>query len=142
MRSIKMLMISAFTILSLGVFAQQTTTHDHKNKKTKTSQVKYACPMHPEEASDKPAKCSKCKMDLTAVKQADKSYACPMHPEETADKPGKCSKCKMGLTEVKQPAKTYVCPMHEDITSTKPGKCSKCKMDLKEKKDEHSDHQH
>lgn len=24
----------------------------------------YVCPMHPEEVSDKPAKCSKCGMDL------------------------------------------------------------------------------
>jgi Cu(I)/Ag(I) efflux system membrane fusion protein len=142
MRSIKMLMISAFTFLSLVVLAQQPTTHDQKNKKAKTSQVKYACPMHPEETADKPGKCSICKMGLTAIKQADKSYACPMHPEEKSDKPGKCSKCKMDLTEVKQPAKAFVCPMHEDINSDKPGKCSKCKMDLKEKKDEHAGHNH
>jgi Heavy metal binding domain len=142
MKSIKMLMMAAFALFSLSVFAQQTTSPDAKNKKTNTERVKYACPMHPEETADKPGKCSKCKMELTAVKQAEKSYVCPMHPEEKSDKPGKCSKCKMDLTEVKQPAKTYECPMHSDITSDKPGKCSKCKMDLKEKKDEHAGHNH
>ena len=29
---------------------------------------KYCCPMHPEETSDKPGKCSKCHMDLEKVK--------------------------------------------------------------------------
>jgi Cu(I)/Ag(I) efflux system membrane fusion protein len=142
MRSIKMLMMAAFTILSIGVFAQQQTTQDQKNNKEKSSQVKYSCPMHPEVSADKPGKCSKCKMDLAAAKPASKSYACPMHADITSDKPGKCSKCKMDLTEVKQVDKAYVCPMHAEITSDKPGKCSKCKMDLKEKKDDHSGHNH
>lgn len=138
MKSIKVLMIGLFTILSIGLSAQQKTTPDAKTTKAKTSQVKYACPMHPEEISDKPGKCSKCKMDLTEVKK----YSCPMHADITSDKPGKCSKCKMDLTEVKQADKAYICPMHADITSDKPGKCSKCKMDLVEKKDDHSGHNH
>ncbi len=29
-----------------------------------TQRSMYVCPMHPEETSDKPAKCSKCGMDL------------------------------------------------------------------------------
>ena len=142
MKSIRMLMIAAFTIFSLSVFAQQPASPDAKKKSTKTEKVKYTCPMHPEETADKPGKCAKCKMDLTEVKQESKVYTCPMHADETSDKPGKCSKCKMDLKEVKQEAKVYTCPMHADITSDKPGKCSKCKMDLKEKKDDHSGHQH
>jgi Heavy metal binding domain len=138
MKSIKVLMMALFTIISIGTFAQQKTTPDTKNTKAKTSQVKYACPMHPEETSDKPGKCSKCKMDLTEVKQ----YSCPMHPEETSTKPGKCTKCKMELKEVKQEDKVYTCPMHPDESSNKPGKCSKCKMDLVEKKDDHSGNNH
>ncbi|MCX6290357.1 MAG: hypothetical protein NT126_01175 [Bacteroidetes bacterium] len=35
---------------------QDTTAH----------KAAYACPMHPEETSDKPAKCPKCGMDLEA----------------------------------------------------------------------------
>ena len=101
MKSIKVLMIALFTILSIGLYAQQKTTSDSKTTKAKTSQVKYACPMHPEETADKPGKCSKCKMDLTEVKQADKAYICPMHADITSDKPGKCSKCKMDLVEKK-----------------------------------------
>jgi hypothetical protein len=138
MKSIKVLMIAFFTILSIGLFAQQKTSSETKQTKVKTSQVKYACPMHPEETADKPGKCLKCKMDLTEVKQ----YSCPMHADITSDKPGKCSKCKMDLTEVKHTDKAYTCPMHADITSDKPGKCSKCKMDLVEKKDDHSGHHH
>jgi transcription initiation factor IIE alpha subunit len=138
MKSIKVLLIAVFTIFSVGLFAQQKTTQDTKNTKAKTSQVKYACPMHPEETADKPGKCSKCKMDLTEVK----IYSCPMHADITSDKPGKCSKCKMDLTEVKHNDKAYTCPMHADINSDKPGKCSKCKMDLVEKKDDHSGHNH
>jgi hypothetical protein len=36
--------------------------------KSKVESGKYCCPMHPEEVSDNPGKCSKCKMDLEKVK--------------------------------------------------------------------------
>jgi Heavy metal binding domain len=97
MKSIKVVMMTLFTILSIGLFAQQKTSSETKQTKIKTSQVKYACPMHPEETAVQPGKCSKCKMDLTEVKQ----YSCPMHADITSDKPGKCSKCKMDLVEKK-----------------------------------------
>ena len=80
MKSIKVMMIAAFVILSLAGFSQQSKTQPSKNKETKTEKVKYECPMHPEESADKPGKCSKCKMDLKEVKQDSKVYACPMHP--------------------------------------------------------------
>jgi len=142
MKSIKVMMIAAFAILSLAGFSQESNPKSSKKKGANTEKVKYECPMHPEESAGKPGKCTKCKMDLKEVKQDSKVFTCPMHPEETSNKPGKCAKCKMDLKEVKQESKAYSCPMHPDETSNKPGKCAKCKMDLVEKKDDHSGHNH
>ena len=69
------------------------------------SEATYACPMHADVTSDKPAKCSKCGMDLVKQKKETmktdgvKGYSCPMHADVTSDKPGKCSKCGMDLKE-------------------------------------------
>lgn len=112
MKSFKILMMAALTILSAGAFAQDTTM---KAPKQKTEKVKYSCPMHPAEISEKPGKCSKCG---TLMNRSLKE------------------KMKMEVM------KTYTCPMHPDVTGNKPGKCSKCNMDLMEKKEDHSNHQH
>ena len=107
MKSLKMLMVAVLTILSVAVFAQDTTSHKTKAPKPKTEKMNYSCPMHPEVTSDKPGKCPKCGMDLTKTKkehkktEAMKMYTCTMHPEVTSDKPGKCSKCGMDLVEKK-----------------------------------------
>ena len=54
----------------------------------------YSCPMHPEETSAEPGKCSKCGMFLAMKdKEHEYVYSCPTHPEISSDKPGKCSKC-------------------------------------------------
>lgn len=144
MKSLKMLMMAAITILSVSVFAQDTAKH--KMSKHQTDKMKYSCPMHPEVTSDKPGKCSKCGMDLVLSKKdhmkmgSMKMYSCPMHPGVTSDKPGKCAKCgmelvKSGKEKIKmETMKMYICPMHPDITSDKPGKCSKCGMALVVKK--------
>lgn len=49
-----MLLMAAFTIVAVTVFAQ-----DNKN---------YVCPMHADVTSDKPGKCSKCGMALKEKK--------------------------------------------------------------------------
>ena len=142
MKSIKMLMMAALTILSVSVFAQDTSMHKIKMHKQKSM---YSCPMHPEMVMDKPGKCSKCGMDLTKSNKehmkmdAMKIYTCPMHADVTSDKPGPCSKCGMNLKETgkSQTTNSYCCPMHADITSDKPGKCPKCNMDLTKSKKEH-----
>ena len=93
MKSLKMLIMAALTILSISVFAQDTTKHQAKMQKHKMEKAKYSCPMHPEVTSDKPGKCSKCGMDLTKSKKEQmkmetmKMYTCPMHPGVTSNKP-------------------------------------------------------
>lgn len=104
MKSIKMLMVATLTILSVSVFAQDSTKHAIKTQK---DSITYTCPMHPDVMSNKPGKCPKCGMSLTASKKEQmkmevmKIYTCPMHPDVTSDKPGKCSKCRMDLVEKK-----------------------------------------
>ncbi|ODB97170.1 efflux RND transporter periplasmic adaptor subunit [Candidatus Thiodiazotropha endoloripes] len=147
-------------------------TMAHSDHASEDHQTIYACPMHPNETSDKLGKCSICGMHLVAQTETDHSghdhhqpmahsdhaskdhqtiYACPMHPNETSDKPGKCSICGMHLvaqTETDhsghdhhQPMThsdhasedhqtIYACPMHPNETSDKPGKCSVCGMFL------------
>ena len=58
-------MMAALTILSVSVFAQDSTKHKMKVPKQKTEKTKYSCPMHPNEVNDKAGKCSQCGMDLT-----------------------------------------------------------------------------
>ena len=65
MKTIKILMMAVLTILSVSVFAQDSTKHKMKAPKQKTEKVKYSCPMHHNEVSDKAGKCSQCGMDLT-----------------------------------------------------------------------------
>jgi uncharacterized paraquat-inducible protein A len=107
MKSLRMLMLAVLTILSVSVFAQDTTSHSEKSHKHQSEKMKYSCPMHPEVTSEKPGKCPKCGMDLTKTKkehkktEAMKMYTCPMHPEVSSDKPGKCPKCGMDLVEKK-----------------------------------------
>ena len=69
MKTTKMLMMAAFTILSMTAFTQTTT--DQTKQKADTTVVKkdaFVCPMHKDITSPKPAKCSKCGMDLKAKK--------------------------------------------------------------------------
>lgn len=47
------------------------TTNQHKNMQMDSTQTVYACPMHPEVTGKDGDKCSKCGMNLVAVKGAD-----------------------------------------------------------------------
>ena len=67
MRSFKMLMMAALTILSVSVFAQDTAKHKMKME----MMTSYSCPMHPDITSDKPGKCPKCGMDLIDKKKGN-----------------------------------------------------------------------
>ena len=69
MKAIKMLMMAALTIVSVSLFAQDSTKH--KSKMQIMEQMKYSCPMkcEGEKTYDKPGKCPKCGMDLTKSKK-------------------------------------------------------------------------
>ncbi|MCL1051628.1 efflux RND transporter periplasmic adaptor subunit [Shewanella abyssi] len=132
----------------------------------------YYCPMHPEETSHEPGRCSKCNMFLVkdevsnesattdTLAAVSKDYYCPMHPKETSHEPGRCSKCNMFLVKdevsnesattdvLASVSKDYYCPMHPEVTSHEAGRCPKCNMFLvKEEEeealpDEHAGHDH
>ncbi len=144
MKSLKLMMMVALTILSIAAFAQDTTTK--KTKGQESEKAKYVCPSHLEVKLEKPGKCPRCGADLKLSPKekmkmkAMKTYTCPMHPDVTHNKSGKCPTCVMDMKETEKTV--YVCPMHPEITSDKPGKCSLCNMDLKEKKDSSSNHRH
>lgn len=146
MKSLKMLIISALTILSISVFAK---TEPHKSHKTTSQATTFSCPMHPEITSNKGGKCSKCGMDLTITKKETQktTYSCPMHPDEVSLEKGKCSKCGMVMvkttklkhnTAIKgsqtssETVTKYVCKM-DGQTSDKEGKCPKCGMEMTKK---------
>ena len=149
MKSLKIALIGAFSLVTITLFAQEKA-----GKKDTTQHVAlYSCPTHSEVNKKKPGHCPKCgmKLELSPKEQmktdVTKNYVCPIHTDVTSNKAGKCSKCdndlvlspkeKMKMEVVKK----YNCTMHPDVTSGNPGKCPKCNMDLVEtKKEEHTDH--
>lgn len=148
MKVFKMLIMSACTIVSVALFAQNSPQQASKAPVQKSEQVKFQCPMKCEgdKTYDKAGKCPKCGMALKeqAVKAA--VFSCPMQCEgdKTYDKAGKCPKCGMALKEKAAATTVFSCPMQceGDKTYDKAGKCPKCGMALKEKKAAHSNHKH
>ena len=78
----------------------------HKSKLHSNAAV-FVCPMHADEKSGKPGKCSKCGMDLKNENYKNKgeahkhAYYCPMKCEgdKTYAEKGSCPKCKMDLVK-------------------------------------------
>lgn len=152
MKSLKMLMMAALTILSVSVFAQEKAG----KKDTLKHYTLYTCQTHDTIAMKKPGNCPICGMKLDRSKKEQmkaeitKNYSCPMHINVTSDKPGKCTQCGMDLSlSPKEKMKAavmnaFACPMkcEGDKTYNKEGKCPKCGMALKEKKADNPNHQH
>jgi transcription initiation factor IIE alpha subunit len=152
MKTIKVLMMAALTILSVSVFAQEKAGKKDTLKHSKL----YTCAIHDSIAIKKPGNCPVCgmKMERSTKEhmkaEVTKNYSCPMHLDITDDKPGKCTKCGMDLTlsakeKMKmEVVKTYSCPMkcEGDKTYDKEGKCPKCGMTLKAIKEDDPNHKH
>jgi transcription initiation factor IIE alpha subunit len=140
MKSLKMLFVAAFTLISIASFSQEKAG----KKDTIQHFTIYTCPMHDSIAIKKPGNCPICGMNLqlSAKEQMKKdvtnTYSCSVHMAVTSDKQGKCSKCGMSLTlSPKEKMKVevmnnYTCPMHPDVNSDKVGKCPNCGMNLTE----------
>jgi Cu(I)/Ag(I) efflux system membrane fusion protein len=121
--------------------------HDHDHEPA----ALYRCPMHPDEASGQPGRCSICGMYLVAAasEQSDSQTSTHAGPEiEQAAAAGATSptaRHEHAMQDVaKEPAHehqqpTYVCPMHPQIMQTTPGSCAICGMDLVVKKFESDD---
>jgi Heavy metal binding domain len=138
MTTLKVLMLAFLSHMSISIFAQDTIKPQVGEEKYNSRHMKYCCPMHSDEVSDKPGKCAKCQREMTRSKkdhmktEMAKSYRCPMHSDIASNKQGNCSKCGMALKKPeKDKIKIYSCPMHPEITNKEPGKCSICGMELK-----------
>ena len=138
MKLFKMLMIAAFTILSVTLFAQTKGGRVDTSKHT----VYYTCSMHDSIAMKQPGNCPICGMKLNLSKKEEmkmsitKNYTCPTHASVVKDQPGVCPICGITLNlSAKEKSKLpYACPMHPDVKSDKDGKCPKCGMNLVQKK--------
>ncbi|MCL1068953.1 efflux RND transporter periplasmic adaptor subunit [Shewanella olleyana] len=99
-------------LMTAPQFGQAHEAHSTTDTRSsvQVNKDKYVCPMHPEETSHEPGRCSQCNMFLVkeeeeeaqadTVKSADQAtYFCPMHPEETSHEPGRCSQCNMFLVK-------------------------------------------
>jgi uncharacterized paraquat-inducible protein A len=138
MKTIKILLMVVFTILTVSLFAQTKGGRVDTSKHT----VWYTCSMHDTVAMKQPGNCPICGMKLNLSKKEEmkmsitKNYVCPTHPSIVKEQPGVCPICGMSLNlSPKEKAKLgYSCPMHPDVKSDKDGKCPKCGMALVEKK--------
>jgi Cu(I)/Ag(I) efflux system membrane fusion protein/cobalt-zinc-cadmium efflux system membrane fusion protein len=142
-------------IIAAGCSKEQKT----EQVDTKSAEMNYVCPMHPEVVSAEKGVCPKCNMYLVhkdSLESGDmhhmpdstkQAYICPMHPEVTSDKPGVCPKCNMNL-ELQEASSTdsdtqdsqssiqqYTCGMHPQIVQNEPGLCPICNMKLVPKSD-------
>jgi hypothetical protein len=58
-------------VTSCSSKAKQEQTEEHDAMKNDSTQIVYACSMHPDVTGKKEDKCSKCGMDLEEVEKSD-----------------------------------------------------------------------
>ncbi|MEW8281866.1 MAG: heavy metal-binding domain-containing protein, partial [Candidatus Thiodiazotropha taylori] len=114
------------------------------DKASTPTTILYSCPMHPNETSDKPGRCSICGMHLVA--QTDTNHSGHDHQSMShMDHSEHDHHQAMDHAdhEHEDHQTTYACPMHPNETSDKPGRCSICGMHLVAQTDtNHSGHDH
>lgn len=106
------ILFSALFLFALNADAQTQKTkkakrHTGHKARPRQNAAVFVCPMHADEKSAKPGKCSKCGMDLKNQNHKNKgeahhhAYYCPMKCEgdKTYEKAGSCPKCKMDLVK-------------------------------------------
>ncbi|MEW8321924.1 MAG: efflux RND transporter periplasmic adaptor subunit [Candidatus Thiodiazotropha taylori] len=130
------------SICGMHLVAQTDTDHSghghhqpmtHSDQASEDHQMIYACPMHPNETSDKPGRCSICGMHLVAQTDTDHSGHDHHQPLEQSgtDHSGHDHQPMDNSDHASEDHQTiYACPMHPNETSDKPGKCSICGMFL------------
>ena len=127
-------------LLATAPIAGYSQEHkQHQSAATINSQQQdahYYCPMHPEETSHEPGRCSICKMFLVKDESSNTSvaaegsaatsndYYCPMHPEVTSHEPGRCPKCKMFLVKEEEEESHPSQRRHPGRSSSAPAACS------------------
>ena len=140
MKSVTMLVMAAFSIITISAFSQVKAG----KKDTTTHTSYYTCPMHDSILATKAGYCPICGMKLQLSKKEQmknetvKKFTCPMHPDVARSIPGLCPKCGSTLASnlsskekmKMQTMKSYTCPMHPEEFSSKPGYCPTCGMAL------------
>ncbi len=129
--------------LVMGLFTATTAQAQHKmtsdSKSETMTKEMYVCPMHADEKSEKPGKCSQCGMDMKKMemKKDNMKHGNMNHSNMKGSHKESMSS---------DMAKGYMCPMkcEGDKTYDKAGKCPKCGMELEkvEGKKESKEHKH
>ena len=93
----------------------------------------YQCPMHADQISDEPGKCSECGMNLKEVSVNDIEHN--MKKKEHKMMKGEMDHKEMSdhhSIDKNKDGKIFECPMKCEAGKDSPGECSKCGMKLKE----------
>jgi hypothetical protein len=80
-KEILVLIVSAFSLLTITTAIAQHSDHDYEQEREKRE--KYTCRMHPEVVMDRPGNCPKCGMKL--VPESQKKRSTPINREQTSN---------------------------------------------------------
>lgn len=140
MKSLKMLMMAALTILTISVFAQSNSTRSKKEQMKMEVMKTYNSPVQNDIKSDMPGKnkkggstsslSSKEQMKMEVMRGTPDTQ----YQNVAVDKSSNCPLCMTLLNgtpkeQMKMKVMGYKCPMKIDTAGKQPGRCSMCGMD-------------